>query len=1083
MSLSRIAGRYELQQPLGEGGMGVVWRALDLKTGGLVAIKLMKDISDPEAVELFTNEWRALAELSHPNIVEVRDVDVIEENRQKKPFFVMPLLRGTTLAELIANASARLTLERIVEITTHVCRGLQAAHQRGLVHRDLKPSNIFVMDDDTAKIIDFGVVHLAGSKSVTGQKGTFQYMSPEQAQLKEITPASDIFSLGVILYEALTRRKPFARKTAEETMEAVIKLMPPPVSELYPSINQQVSKVVYKCLAKQPIHRFASARELAETLQKAARNEPVFDSSKIEPRIERARAAFKSGDEVFGSEILAELESEGNLDPRITVLRTQIEMAAKAKKIRQLLESARARMEQDEIPLALDKIREALELDPENADALAVRHAIEKQRSETQITRWLELAQTHLNNRDFGAARSAAREVLAFNRADSRAADLLEKIESAETEVARIRELKEQLYSYALRAYQNGEISTALSKFERLFSLAQGHPNAEIPERDAVYQSFYKEVRSERETIHRALEDAKRQLREKNFASAMAVCNELLRKYPNDGTFQALRVDIEVQQNLETSGFIAEIDRRAQMEPDLEKRAAIFREATERYPEDQHFKRFLELVNEKKKVVDRIVESARRCEERGELHEALLHLEELSKIYDAYPGLRLEIERIRMRGERQRNSETRGNLATRISNMIRLGQFVESIDLLREAKNQFPGDSELEQLEELAQTGIERSRQAAILLKEGTDLIASGQHQHGLDSLRKAYALDQRNGEVRKELIASLAQQSLSICEVDWRAAEVLAIEASELDSSNPVARNAAQRVADQKRESVVEECLSEARALLAQGKRDQVLATLNRGLDLFPQDNRLRTLYQSARPIPHKSAKFGTASEHIIGEKEKERTIERDCEVVTREPKSEFSQIGLTSFGAKEPPQDFFATTNFSKTTLSEDDTQLKFAKFKSSFELCQVHLYKEYKTLSRQAGVTHFLWVFCILISFCILILGLVFVYRGQVTVGAITAASTALVYFTSRSFQQREDHYRGLANAKNTFLEYGNECLLIMETIEVIPNANARVEKQIRLVEVLTNRLQNSGLTTSRAAGKNPKPARKTTPKEPL
>jgi eukaryotic-like serine/threonine-protein kinase len=318
MAPSRIAGRYELQEQLGEGGMGVVWRALDVKTGGPVAIKLMKDISDPVAVELFTKEWKALAEMSHPNIVEVRDVDVIEENRQKKPLFVMPLLRGATLAELIANASARLTIERIVEITAQVCRGLQAAHQRGLIHRDLKPSNIFVMDDDTAKIIDFGVVHLAGSKSVTGQKGTFQYMSPEQAQLREITPASDLFSMGVILYEALTRHKPFARATADETMEAVIKYIPPPVSEINPSINQSVSKVVHKCLAKQPIHRFASARELAETLQKAFRNEPVFDSAKIEPRIERAKAAFKSGDDGFASEILAELEAEGNLDARIT---------------------------------------------------------------------------------------------------------------------------------------------------------------------------------------------------------------------------------------------------------------------------------------------------------------------------------------------------------------------------------------------------------------------------------------------------------------------------------------------------------------------------------------------------------------------------------------------------------------------------------------------------------------------------------------------------------------------------------------------------------------------------------------------
>src|SRR5262249_21639778 len=152
---SRITGRYELQEQLGEGGMGVVWRARDTRTGSDVAIKMMKDISDPVAVDLFTKEWRALAELCHPHHVDIRQVDVIEENRQKKPFFVMPLLRGATLDELIANASARLTLDRIVEIISQVCRGLQAAHQRGLVHRDLKPSNIFVMDDDTAKIIDF----------------------------------------------------------------------------------------------------------------------------------------------------------------------------------------------------------------------------------------------------------------------------------------------------------------------------------------------------------------------------------------------------------------------------------------------------------------------------------------------------------------------------------------------------------------------------------------------------------------------------------------------------------------------------------------------------------------------------------------------------------------------------------------------------------------------------------------------------------------------------------------------------------------------------------------------------------------
>src|SRR6202162_6113964 len=178
-----IADRYELKEPLGEGGMGIVYRAYDIKTRSFVALKTMRDATDPVAVELFSKEWSVLASISHPNIVPIRDVGEIDEHGLKKPFFVMPLLPGATLSKLIETSSTRLTVERVVAIITQVCRGLQAAHEKGLVHRDIKPSNIFVMEDDTAKIIDFGVAHLAGALSVTGQKGTWQYMSPEQVDM------------------------------------------------------------------------------------------------------------------------------------------------------------------------------------------------------------------------------------------------------------------------------------------------------------------------------------------------------------------------------------------------------------------------------------------------------------------------------------------------------------------------------------------------------------------------------------------------------------------------------------------------------------------------------------------------------------------------------------------------------------------------------------------------------------------------------------------------------------------------------------------------------------------------------------
>jgi serine/threonine-protein kinase len=309
--------------PIGQGGMGVVYKAYDIITKRFVAIKTMWGNVDPAAIELFEREWTVLARISHPNIVDILDTGEFRENGRRKPYFVMPLLPGTTLENLIRNASQRLTVERIVEVICQACRGLQAAHDQGLVHRDLKPSNIFVMEDDTVKIIDFGVVHLADTRSATGIKGTLHYMAPEQFDLKPSTALSDIFSLSVVCYEALTGRKPFARKTEMEVVEAIRTYIPPPASEINPAVNQLLSRTVHKGMAKQAWHRFSSAREFGDTLQKALRSEPIerFDRAKIQPRIERIKKACAEGDHQFGLEILTELESEGHIDPEMAVLR------------------------------------------------------------------------------------------------------------------------------------------------------------------------------------------------------------------------------------------------------------------------------------------------------------------------------------------------------------------------------------------------------------------------------------------------------------------------------------------------------------------------------------------------------------------------------------------------------------------------------------------------------------------------------------------------------------------------------------------------------------------------------------------
>src|SRR5919107_748687 len=247
-ALPALKGRYEIRETLGQGGMGVIYRAWDSVLRCEVAVKTIRDAPDRTSLDLFYKECEVLATVNHPNIVKIIDIGEYEEEGQQKPYFVMPLIAGVTLDRLIKDSSVRLTAERCVEILVQTCRGLHAAHEHGVVHRDLKPSNIFVRKDDTVEIIDFGIVHMSSLTSTVGIKGTLFYMAPETLQMKKPTPLSDIFALGVVAYEMFTRRRPFDRPTEADTVKAILEEIPPPVSDLNPVIPQAISRVIHKAL-------------------------------------------------------------------------------------------------------------------------------------------------------------------------------------------------------------------------------------------------------------------------------------------------------------------------------------------------------------------------------------------------------------------------------------------------------------------------------------------------------------------------------------------------------------------------------------------------------------------------------------------------------------------------------------------------------------------------------------------------------------------------------------------------------------------------------------------------------------------
>ncbi|MGC2328455.1 MAG: protein kinase [Candidatus Sulfotelmatobacter sp.] len=773
-----------------------------------------------------------------------------EEDGKKKPYFVMPLLPGTTLDSFIRKSSHRLTVERAVEIITQTCRGLHAAHERGLIHRDLKPSNIFVMEDDSVKIIDFGVAHMADAHTTRAQKGTLLYMSPEQIQLKVLTPASDIFSLSVVCYEALTARHPFQRARADEVVDAILHQIPPPASELNPAVSTPISRVVHKGMAKQSWHRFASARDLSETLSKALRNEPIeaFDPQRLAPRVQRATKALEGGDLQFAGEILGELEAEGHMDSSIGSLRRQLDSVSRRKTLTQLLEAAKARFEEEEDPLALQKLSEVLQIEPDNAVALSLKSRIESRRSERQIDNWYKLAKQHIENHAYPHAREALQNVVQLRPQEARALQMIAEVDRQEHEYNKLRQEKEQIHRAALDAWHKGDVSSALAKLGVVLELDRRAPESANRESATNYQSFYNEVRSEHDALNTAYAEARKHLAEHSFAKALAVCQAYLTKYPTNAIFQALRYDIEEQQRQDLSAFIASVDRQVDAEQDLDKRVSILQEALDLHPGESHFEHALRLTRDKRDLVNSIIARARLHEEQAAFGDALNDWEVLRTIYSQYPGLQFEMERLQKRREQQVRIQSKSQLIEQVDHCLRSSDFNRALDLLQGAVAESPDDEEFHGLEKLARDGVQRQDEAQRLLTAGQELCGQQKAAEGIAILRKAFELDENSSISRAVLANALVEHARSLVETDWREAETLAKEASHLNPNHPSGKMLRTLIQDQKRETYVNECVAQARNLQAAADLAGAMARIDEGLSSYPREPRLIQIQESVQ-------------------------------------------------------------------------------------------------------------------------------------------------------------------------------------------------------------------------------------------
>ena len=270
MQTEVLGERYKLQDPIGRGGMATIYRGQDLRMDRVVAIKVLREVysTDPKFVTRFQREAKAASALQHPNIVQVYDYGQTDGNY----FIVMEMVEGTDLRRYLRSRGV-LAVDRAIIIAHDVALGLGAAHRRGIVHRDVKPQNVLVGRDGSIKLTDFGIASVykdinAERLTTTGMTlGTVQYYAPEQAQGEIVSPAADVYALGIVMYEMLTGRTPFDGDTPVAVAMQHIQDLPTPPSHFNPNIPPALEEIILRCLEKAPEMRYSDGSALARALE------------------------------------------------------------------------------------------------------------------------------------------------------------------------------------------------------------------------------------------------------------------------------------------------------------------------------------------------------------------------------------------------------------------------------------------------------------------------------------------------------------------------------------------------------------------------------------------------------------------------------------------------------------------------------------------------------------------------------------------------------------------------------------------------------------------------------------------------
>ena len=544
----RQIGQYQILEILGQGGMGIVYRALDPAIGKSLAIKMLKSsyAEDPDLLERFYREAKATANLQHRNIVGVYSLG----HQDGKPYIVMEYLEGSSASEIIASRRALPLVDKL-DLVIQVCEGLQYAHDRGLIHRDIKPANVIVLQDGTAKIVDFGIVRVGGGQTLTqtGQlMGSPWYMSPEQINALPLDARTDIFSTGVMLFELLTYRLPFKGDDATSTFMKILRDEAPSLSDFLQNYPPELDDVLKRVLAKKVDERYQTAEELGFDLlqvQKGLRRGIAIGL------IGRAEAAIRRGELEKAKLDLQEVLKFDRQDDRANVLlrevRQRIQQQQRAEQVVQMLSQAQVALAGEQYEEALASADQALRLNPQDPESIQLRNEIQEKFSRHKaVHESLRRAESSLLAGDFDDAKAEVQQALQIDPANAEGRALLGVVE---------KELKERSRRIAVQGFVDGarkQIS------ERKFSIAidalrqaeQLDPSDSNVRELLGWALRGQEQEKRRDDIKELTSKIDGALRSEDFASACTLCELALAAFPEEPTLLKLKGIAERQRDI-----------------------------------------------------------------------------------------------------------------------------------------------------------------------------------------------------------------------------------------------------------------------------------------------------------------------------------------------------------------------------------------------------------------------------------------------------------------------------------------------------------------------------------------------------